>query len=106
MQFRTLIPTTFNDGTPIAADYVSNKAREFAILFGGSTVEGTMQGTWIDTTDGQIYLDEVVAISVVCENDQIEEARQAVIQIGRDLKQKAMFFEVRYYDGVQIIPIE
>jgi len=104
MQFRTLIPTTLNDGTPVSTEYVKNLATKLALQFGGCTTEGTMQGVWID--NGQIYHDEVVCLSVVCEKDQLEEAHQAVMQVGRELRQLAMFFEVRYYDGVQILKIE
>jgi hypothetical protein len=35
----------------------------------------------------------------------LDEARDAVIWIGQMLKQRAMYFEVRDYDGVQILEI-
>jgi hypothetical protein len=33
------------------------------------------------------------------------EAQQAVTKIGRELGQRAMYFEVRDYDGVQILEV-
>lgn len=35
----------------------------------------------------------------------LDEAREAVIRIGGELRQRAMYFEVRDYDGVQILEI-
>ena len=37
--------------------------------------------------------------------DILSQARELVIQIGRQLGQRAMYFEVRYFDGVEIIDI-
>ena len=43
--------------------------------------------------------------TVVCDRSQIDEARDAVVSIGKQLGQRAMHFEVRDYDGVQILEI-
>ena len=37
--------------------------------------------------------------------DRLQEAIQAVRRVGRKLGQKAMYFEVAGYDGVQILRI-
>jgi hypothetical protein len=42
---------------------------------------------------------------VVCDRILLEEAKEAVIRIGTELRQRAMYFEVRDYDGVQILEI-
>jgi hypothetical protein len=36
---------------------------------------------------------------------QHQEARELVLRIGQKLGQKAMYFEVRYFDGVEILEV-
>jgi hypothetical protein len=36
----------------------------------------------------------------------LAEAEEAVRRIGRQLGQKAMYFEVRYYDGIRFLRID
>jgi hypothetical protein len=38
-------------------------------------------------------------------NRLLFEAQPAVVKIGRELGQRAMYFEVRDYDGVQILEV-
>jgi hypothetical protein len=45
-------------------------------------------------------------VSIECERHRLEEAIKAVRRIGRKLGQRAMYFEVFGYDGVQILWIE
>jgi hypothetical protein len=49
--------------------------------------------------------DESRRISVSCANRHLWEAQQTVIRIGKELGQKGMYFEVRDYDGVQILEV-
>ena len=63
------------------------------------------KGQWLDPRDSRLYRDESRRVSVVCDNKLLEQARQAVIKIGKELGQKAMYFEVRDYDGVHLIEI-
>jgi hypothetical protein len=44
-------------------------------------------------------------LSVACENRHLEVAKREVIRIGTALDQLAMYFEVQYYDGVQILQV-
>lgn len=43
---------------------------------------------------------------MACDNSRLDEARGEVLRIGRQLDQLAMFFEVQYYDGVQILRVK
>ena len=45
-------------------------------------------------------------LTVACSREDYSLARQLVIDIGRRLDQRAMYFEVRYFDGVEIIAID
>jgi hypothetical protein len=59
----------------------------------------------MDPNDATRYRDVTVRVTVICDRIMLEEARQAVIRIGKALKQRAMYFEVRDYDGVQILEV-
>ena len=72
----------------------------------GLTDEGEVNGYWIDDNDGKRYHDRGIRVSIACDRERLEEAKQAVLAIGKQLGRKAMFFEVRYYDGVQILKVE
>jgi hypothetical protein len=45
-------------------------------------------------------------VSIECDRDRLAEAIRAVRRIGRKLGQRAMYFEVTGYDGVQILRSE
>lgn len=103
MKFTTLIPTRFNDGQEVPEERLQRIIDELAVRFGGCSVEGITKGQWIDPADRIHYRDESMRVSVVCDRTQLDEARDAVIRIGQELGQRAMYFEVRDYDGVQIL---
>ena len=73
--------------------------------YGGMTNEGLVTGCWIDA-DGTEYADTCVKVSIECDRDRLAEAIRAVRRIARRLGQRAMYFEVSGYDGVQILRIE
>jgi hypothetical protein len=50
--------------------------------------------------------DVCVKVSIECDRRCLQEAMQAVKRVGRKLGQRAMYFEVSGYDGVQILRIE
>ncbi len=103
MKFTTLIPLQYNDGTPVSESELQNIQSEFWTKYGGATVEGVVQGYWLD--DGILYQDECLKIVVSCDNERLEEVQQHLIQLGKRLKQEAMYFEVQYLDGVRILKI-
>lgn len=105
MKFTTLIPLKFNDGRRVSPRQLRKFVDELAQRFGGSSDEGITRGQWIDPADSVHYRDESMRVSVVCDRVQLDDARDAVINIGKTLKQRAMYFEVRDYDGVQILEI-
>lgn len=105
MKFTTLIPLRFNDGTEVPPNQMTRIIDELAFQFRGCSDEGLTKGQWLDPQDSRLYRDESQRISVVCSNDRLWEAQQAVIKIGMELGQLAMYFEVRDYDGVQLLEI-
>jgi hypothetical protein len=105
MKFTTLIPTRLNDGSEVPDEQLQEIIDGLALEFGGCSDEGLTKGQWIDPQDSLVYRDECRRISVVCDRVLLDEAREAVVRIGRLLQQRAMYFEVRDYDGVQILEV-
>jgi hypothetical protein len=105
MKFTTLIPLRFNDGREVPLEQISRIIDQLAAQFNGCSDEGITKGQWLDPKNSRVYRDESRRITVVCENSQLREAEQAVIRIGQELGQRAMYFEVRDYDGVQFLKV-
>jgi hypothetical protein len=104
VKFTTLIPTTWNDGTPVKPSRLANLINRLWRPFGAMTDEGLVTGRWTD--NGTIFSDVCVKVSIDCDRSRLQEAIRAVRRIGRKLRQRAMFFEVSGYDGVQILRID
>jgi hypothetical protein len=102
MKFTTLIPTTGNDGIAFKPSMLNRLINSLWRPFGGMTNEGYVTGHWIDS-DGEEFSDTCVKVSIECERGRLCEALRAVKRIGRRLGQRAMYFEVAGYDGVQIL---
>jgi hypothetical protein len=105
MKFTTLLPMRFNDGTEVPPERINQILDNLALQFGGCSDEGITKGQWIDPKDQTLYRDESRRVVVSCDNRLLWEAQQAVIRIGKELGQRAMYFEVRDYDGVQILEV-
>src|SRR6266481_6105814 len=105
MKFTTLIPMRFNDGREVSEQQMIRMIDELVLQFSGCSDEGVTKGQWLDPKDSHLYRDESRRISVVCENRLLWEAQQAVIKIGKELEQRVMYFEVRDYDGVQLLEV-
>lgn len=101
MKFTTLIPTHYNDGTPVSQSELQDIQSEFWTRYGGATIEGIVHGCWLD--EGILYQDECLKIVVSCDNEMLAEVEQHIIQIGKRLNQEAMYLEVQYLDGVRIL---
>jgi hypothetical protein len=105
MKFTTLIPTTRNDGTPVPPSVMQRLTDALWRPFRGVTREGLVSGHWIDE-DGAEFADVCLKVSIDCDRSRLEEAVKAVKRLGRKLGQRAMYFEVAGYDGVQILRID
>ena len=102
MKFSTLIPTTRNDGTTVKPSVMDRALDSLWRPFRGMTDEGEITGHWIDD-DGTEFTDICIKVSIKCDRARLQEAIRAVRLAGRKLGQKAMYFEVSGYDGVQIL---
>jgi hypothetical protein len=105
MKFTTLIPATRNDGTDIERAVLSRVIDALWRPFRGMSEEGFVTGHWIDD-DGTEFTDLCIRISIECDRSRLQQAIRGVLRAGRKLGQRAMYFEVSGYDGVQILRVE
>lgn len=104
--FTTLIPLARNDGSPVTLGELDEILLEVWESLGGLSVEGTVEGYWLDQKDERLYRDVCLKLTAVCPKGQLGEAEALIRRIGRRLGQKAMYFEVRSFDRDPILPIE
>jgi hypothetical protein len=105
MKFTTLIPTAQDDGTVVKPSALNRLLDSLWRPFGGMTNEGFVTGHWTDA-DGTEFTDVCLKVSIDCDRNRLQDALVAVRRVGRRLRQRAMYFEVAGYDGVQILRIE
>jgi len=90
----TRIPTHRNDGSKIGKRErraVLNVVRD---TFGGYTLEGPFEGAWV-ADDGRVYEETSFRLEVLVTAESVPEARELFMRIGRQLGQRAIYFEVR-----------
>jgi hypothetical protein len=99
----TRIPTHRNDGSKISKRErrgVLNLVRD---AFGGYSLEGPFEGAWT-ADDGRVYEETSYRLEVLVPSDRVREARELFSRIGRQLGQRAIYFEVR--EAGEIIDLE
>jgi hypothetical protein len=99
----TRIPTHRNNGSKIGARERRALLNLVRDTFGGYTLEGPFQGTWV-ADDGRVYEESSYRLEVVVPTERVSEARELFIRIGKQLDQRAIYFEVR--EGGEIIDLE
>jgi hypothetical protein len=99
----TRLPTHRNDGSRIS------KRERRAILtlvrdaFGGYSLEGPFTGAWV-ADDGRVYEETSYRLEDLVPPERVDEARALFMRAGKQLGQKAIYFEVR--DAGEIIDLE
>jgi len=98
----TRVPTHRNDGSKISLRErrgILNLVRD---TFGGYSLEGPFQGAWV-ADDGRTYEETSYRLEVVVPPERLSEARELFVRIGKQLGQRAIYFEVR--EGGEIIDL-
>jgi hypothetical protein len=99
----TRIPTHRNDGSKIS----TRERRAFLTLvrntFGGYSLEGPFEGAWVGD-EGRVYEETSYRLEVLVPPERLGEARQLFMRLGRQLGQRAIYFEVR--EGGEIIELD
>ena len=99
----TRIPTHRNDGSKVSRKEWLAILRRVRETFDGFSLEQPSTGAWV-AKDGQIYEEESCRLEVVVDRHRVDEARELFKSIGKQLGQRAIFFEVR--DSGEIIDLE
>jgi hypothetical protein len=97
---RFLVPTHYNDGRPVEPEKMLLIKKVLDKQFGGARFIQPSEGFW----QGQVENMHEIEVAVVPK--RIPELRAIVIQIGRDLGQKAMYFDAPPVPSVEIIDVE
>lgn len=101
MKVTILLPITNNQGIAFPDAVMEGVLKDLAVEFDGCSTDGQVKGRSIE--DGTMYCDSSLRVTIVCPKERLEELRRRVIEIGRQLEQIRMYFEVRDYDGVQFL---
>lgn len=106
MKITTLVPLQFNDRRPVPEEQLRQIIDGLVKQFGACTEEGKVVGHRPEPDRPGIAHENFLKLSIEMDRERLDEARAAVLQIGRILAQREMYFEVREYDGVQIINVD
>src|SRR4051812_1323873 len=99
----TRIPTHRNDGVKISQRERRGILTLVRDTLGGYTPEGPFQGAWI-ADDDRVYEETSYRLEVVVPPERVSEARELFVRIGKQLGQRAIYFEVR--EGGEIIDLD
>ena len=99
----TRIPTHRNDGSKISRRERRAILTTVRDAFGGYTLEGPFEGAWV-ADDGRVYEESNYRLEVLVPSSRVQEARETFSRIGKQLGQRAIYFEVR--DAGEIIDLD
>src|SRR5437763_14608024 len=99
----TRIPTHRNDGSRISRRERRALLTLVRDTFGGYTLEGPFQGVWV-ADDDRAYAETSYRLEVVVPPERVSDARELFLRIGKQLGQRAIYFEVR--EGGEIIDLD
>lgn len=101
MKITTLLPLSDNEGHSFDEAQIEKILNSLVTQFHGCSTDGKVDGRSLD--DGHRHRDTSLRVTIVSERARLNEIRDRVLEIGRELGQLSMYFEVRDYDGVQIL---
>jgi hypothetical protein len=90
----TRIPTHRNDGSKISRREQRSILSRIRDTFAGYTLEGPFEGAWV-ADDGRVYEETSYRLEVLVPPERVSEAREMFTRVGRQLGQRAIYFEVR-----------
>ncbi len=99
----TRIPTHRNDGSKVSARERRGLLNLVRDTFGGYSLEGPFAGAWV-ADDGEVYEETSYRLEVLIPSRRLKAARALFMRIGKQLGQRAIYFEVR--EGGEIIDLE
>jgi hypothetical protein len=108
---KSLIPCTFflplayNDGQPVEQERLEALLDAVFVEFGGYTREGKQQGAYRRQDDGSKQVEFTEKIRVAVEGQEgVAKLKAMVAEIGSELGQECMYFEVSAGSTVELVP--
>jgi hypothetical protein len=90
----TRILTHRNDGSKISRRERRSILTLVRDALGGYTLEGPFEGAWV-ADDGRVYEETSYRLEVLVPAHRVSEARELFKGMGKQLGQRAIYFEVR-----------
>ncbi len=90
----TRIPTHRNDGSKVSKRELKAILSQVRDAFHGFSLEKPCDGAWV-ADDGRVYEEQSQKLEVVVSHEDVNAARELFISIGKQLGQRAIYFEVR-----------
>ena len=87
-----LLPTNYNDGSPVESGKLDSCLARLDSLIGGHTVDGLCEGVY-RMADGSLARDTNVKIWAVCAEGQISALRALCGDFAVELGQESIYFE-------------
>ena len=88
-----LLPTSYNNGSPIPSEVVVDILEELFVKFGPFSQTGTTEGIW-EMEDGTRVKDNSLTLWIVIEEEKVTLLKELVKKFARLLEQEAIYFEV------------
>lgn len=99
------LPLAYNDGQPVEEDRLSEFLDRIYVEFNGHTIEGKEKGTYRREDNGQKQVEVMLKVCVAVDGEaEIKRLRDMVAQIGGELDQETMYFEVLTGSVVELVP--
>jgi len=98
-----LIPTSYNDGSPVPSEIMMDVWDELFVEFGPFSQSGITEGLW-ETKDGTRVKDHSLTVWIVMEEEKVASLKNIIKKIARLLQQEAIYFEVMECDMELIGP--
>jgi hypothetical protein len=99
----TRLPTHRNDGSKVSRRERRSILSLVRDTFGGYALEGPFEGSWV-ADDGRVYEETSYRLEVLVPAERVTEARELFTGIGKQLGQRAIYFEVR--DAGEVIDLD
>ena len=100
-----LLPLAYNDGTPVQPERQEQLLEAIFVEFGGYTIEGKVKGAYRRQDTGEKQVEELLKVKVSVEGAAaVERLKQLVSEIGGELDQESMYFEVSSGSSAELLP--
>lgn len=93
VKFSFLLPLFDNAAQPIPASDWDWMCNELVIRFGGWSLDGKVEGSWLDRKSGRVYHDESVRYVVVVEESAVASFLAFLGEVKARFQQEALFVE-------------